>query len=200
MEPKFQTSFIPKKPVISGVNTKMTKLYDTNIFSVIATAFLLVTIITSGGLYFYKRVLTSQISQADSDINAARKALEVGKIQDLIDANSKIKSAKQLLEKHVAVSRLVTLLETLTLKNIHFNKLTYTNNGKLLLSLPGEAQSYNALIEQQKVFSNNEFMKNPTFSNYALLANGKVSFDFSVDLVPDLVSYKKSIEPEPLSQ
>lgn len=200
MEPKFQTSFIPKKPVISGVNTKMTKLYDTNIFSVIATAFLLVTIITSGGLYFYKRVLTSQISQADSDINAARKALEVGKIQDLIDANSKIKSAKQLLEKHVAVSRLVTLLETLTLKNIHFNKLTYTNNGKLLLSLPGEAQSYNALIEQQKVFSNNEFMKNPTFSSYALLENGKVSFDFSTGLVPDLVSYKKSIEPEPPNQ
>lgn len=194
MEPKFQTSFIPKKPVVSEVNDKITRVYNTNIFSIIATAFFLVTIITSGGLYFYKRVLTSQINQAGNDINAARNALEVGKIQELINANSKIKSSRDLLEKHVAVSQLLTLLQTLTIKNIHFNKLTYTNNGKPLLSMPGEAQSYNALIQEQKIFSNNEFMKNPTFSNFALVANGRISFDFSAGLSPDLVSYKKSTE------
>ena len=66
--------------------------------------------------------------------------------------------------------------------------------------MPGEAQSYNALIQQQKVFAANEFLKNPTFSNYALSDNGKISFDFLTDLSLDLVSYKKSIESLNTSQ
>ena len=118
MEPKFQTSFIPKKPIVTGVSSTITRVYgSTNIFSVIAMAFFLVTVITSGGLFFYKKVLTSQIAQADTEITAARKALEVDKIQELINANAKIKSSRDLLDKHVAVSNLITFI----LINLHIS-------------------------------------------------------------------------------
>ena len=197
MEPKFNTSFIPKRPVISTTSSIMTKIYSTNIFSVIATVFFLVTIIISGGLYFYKRVLTNQINQASSDINTAREALQIDKIQDLIDANVRIKASKNLVEKHVMVSKLLLLLETLTIKNVRFTKFTYTNNGTPNLSSSAEAQTYNALIQQEKIFSENEFIKNPNFSNFVLTTNGKIVFDFNTTLVPDLLSYKKSIEALP---
>ncbi len=200
MEPKFQTSFIPKKPVVSGADNKITKVYSTNIFSVIATVFFLVTIITSGGLYFYKMVLNNQISQAQSEVNAASQALQVDKIQSLINANSKIKTSQNLLEKHIIVSKLLALLQTLTIKNVHFAKLIYTNNGTPSISMPGEAGSYNALIQQQSIISGNEFMKNPTFTGFTLGPNGKISFNFSAELSPDLVSYKKSIESQDTNQ
>ena len=196
MEPKFQSSFIPKKPIGStGTTSSVSVIRSTNIFSVMATVVFLVTLATSVGLFIYKNVLTDQIAQADKDITANRAAFQPEKIQQLVDANSRITASGTLLEKHVVVSKLLGLLQQLTLKKMHVSQFDYSNkNGASLLNLVGEVQTYNALAEQQDVFSKSEFIKNPVFSNFNLGDNGYITIAFSATIDPTLISYKRAIQ------
>lgn len=194
MEPKFQTSFIPKKPI--GVEPSGIKVIQTiNIFSLIAIVLFLVTVIISGGLFVYKRVILSQIAEAKKNIEQARGAIEPDKIKELVDANSRIISSKNLLENHIASSQILFLLQNLTVKRMRINELTYKNNEKKVdLIMKGEIQTYNALAQQEAIFKESEYLKNPAFTNISLNQYGGVEVEFSSTLDPSLISYKKAIE------
>ena len=200
MEPKFQTSFIPKRPIGSSQSSGNDTIRSTNIFSVVATIVFIVTILVSIGLFFYKNILTNQIADADKSIVAARADFEPEKIQELIDANARIASVKDLLENHIVVSKVLVLMQDLTVRKMRFTELDYVNkNNDPTINITGEVQTYNALAEQQDVFLNNEFMKDPVFSDFNLGDNGYLSVKFSSRLDPSLVSYKKMVESIPLN-
>ncbi len=195
MEPKFQTSFIPKRPIGSTASSSSGVVRSTNILSILATIVFIITALTSLGLFFYKQALTGQIEQNDKDIASVSTALEPQKIQDLIDANSRISTTKILLEDHVVLSKLLLLLNDLTLKKMRLTELIYKNQNDISsLSLTGELQTYNALAEEQNIFSKNEFIKNPVFSNFVLGDNGYITVDFRAMIDPSLISYKKYVE------
>jgi hypothetical protein len=195
MEPKFQTSFIPKRPIGSGQGSGIGVIRSTNIFSVIATVVFIVAVLTSGGLFFYKSILTKQIAEADKSIVDARVAFETEKIKELVDANARITSAKNLLGKHVVVSKVLVLMEDLVLKKMRFTDFSFVNkDNQPTVSVSGEIQTYNALAEQQDVFSKNPFVENAMFSNFNLADNGYIMVKFTADINSDLVSYKKAVE------
>ena len=195
MEPKFQTSFIPKKPIGSTVSPSSNISAGGSLFSSIATVVFVITLLTSGALFVYKNILSGQVEQYDKEINDASNAIQPQKIQDLIDANSRVTVTKTLLDNHVVVSKLLTLLNDLTIKRIRFTSLNYINKNKeSSLSISLEAQTYNALVQEQSLLKSNEFIKNPVFSNFSLGDNGFITVDFSATVDPSLVSYKKSVE------
>jgi len=84
MEPKFQTSFIPKKPIISEPGSRVAVSHSINIFSAIATIVFALTILTSGGVFIYKNILESQILLSDKSLNAAREAFIQRKYRSLL--------------------------------------------------------------------------------------------------------------------
>lgn len=201
MEPKFQTSFIPKKPIVSQEGSGIKIIRSTNIFSVVATVMFLVTVIISGGLFVYQRVLSGQIDQGKKEVVAAEGAIEQEKIKELIDANSRIISSKKLLDNHIASSRILLRLQDITIKRMRFNELTYKNTDKEInLNIKGEVLTYNALAQQEVIFRQSEFFKNPLFSGLSLTENGTVSIEFSATIDPALISYKKTLESLPLDQ
>ncbi|KND48091.1 MAG: putative pilN [Parcubacteria bacterium C7867-006] len=195
MEPKFQTSFIPKKPIVSETGTSVGVVRETNIFSVVATILFIATILVSGGLFGYKIILHKQITADDQQIDAAKAALQVDKIKELIDANNRIIASKNLLDKHVALSQLLTLMQSLTVRRIRLLDLTYLNkSGIAVLSLNGQAQNYNALAEQSRIFSENEYLSNDKFSEFTLEDNGYIRVKFESTVNTSLTSYKRAIE------
>lgn len=194
MEPHFQTSFIPKKQ-ISNDPDYSDKVHETDILSLAATLFAIVTVLLTGGLFFYKSLLLKQIAKADAEVNAARSAIEPAQIKELIDANSKIKASISLLEKHVATSNLLYILGDLSVKKFKFNELTYSSkSGGPVITAQAEAQTYNALAQQHEIFSKSEYLKNPNFSGISLNEVGNVKFTISSAVNLDAVSYKKALE------
>ena len=196
MEPKFQTSFIPKKPIIDspGIVVSHSK-ESSNIFSTIATVFFIITLLVYGSMFGYKIILQNQIISADKSLNDARASLETSKIQDLLDANSRIEATKNLLEKHIVVSELLLLVQSLTIKNFRYTDFQYKNNNGLpSMSASTEAGSYNAIIQQSKVFDGASFIQGYSFSDFGLGDNGVIKTKFFTNLSPDLVSYKKAVE------
>jgi len=203
MEPKFQTSFIPKSPVVAQGSSAVHVTHSTNIFSAIATVVFLATIIASGGAFVYKNVLTGQIATVSSQLDAARANFQPSTIQELVDANGRIVAVKTLLQKHVAVSALLGLLQNMTLKKVQFSTFTYvgaTADNPPTLTMDTTAATYNALAQQELVFSQNQFIKNPKFSDFVLGDNGTITANFFATLDPGLVSYAKVVSASGGSQ
>lgn len=197
MQPTFQTSFIPKKPIVTDANSGSSSgvVRETNVLSLVATIVFVVTLLVSGGIFGYKIILHKQIAQADADINTARSAFQVDKIKELIDANDRIMSSKVLLERHVTLSKLLYLFQDLTVKRLRLLKLTYSNKaGVPTVSVQAEALSYNALADQSNIFAQSDYLKNNQFFNFILGENGNVKVDFVSAVDTSLISYKKAIE------
>ena len=194
MEPKFQTSFIPKKPIVTAQGSGVNVVHNTNILSVIATVVFIVAIMSSVALFVYKNVLTSQIADDDQQITVARTAFQPEKIQELVDANSKITAAAHILDNHVLVSKVLLLFQQLTVKKMRFDDFEYTDtNDTPSVTISGEVQTYNALAEQQSIFLNDQSMINPTFYDFTLADNGYIIFSFTSTFDPSLISYKNSL-------
>ncbi len=200
MQPNFQTSFIPKKPV-SGESDKTSVVHDTDIFTLAATLTFIVTALLYGGLFLYRNMLDKQIVEAGKQLDDARSAILPDKIKELLDANSRITTASNLLEKHIVNSKMLLLLNDLAVKKLKFNDLTFSNKtGVPTVRINGEVQTYNALAKQQEIFANSEYIKNPTFSNIALGEGGSIKFQLTTTIDSSLISYKKSVESLSINQ
>src|ERR1700733_5299095 len=177
MEPKFQTSFIPKSPVTTQTNMPAPVSRGHNIFSVLATIIFVLTLVAGGAAFAYQDILTGQIATDSSNLDAARASFQPATIQQLVDANSRIVAVKSLLAGHVALSSLLALLQNLTVQKVQFNNLLYTGptaDAGPSLSMNATAATYNALAQQEAVFSANQFIQNPQFSNFNLGVNGTI--------------------------
>ena len=109
--------------------------------------------------------------------------------------------ATQLLQKHTAPSEIFTTLQSLALKKVRFDDFVYTNkNNAVTVKMQVEAGSYNALTQQDMVFSNTSFILQPKFSNFKVLDTGNISATFNASIDPSLVSYKKLLETGSISQ
>ena len=193
MEPQFQSSFIPKKSVDSGIRVVDAK-HPTSIFSVLVWVVVVVTIATSAGVFFYQKLIENQISQAEKNIVAAKDAFQPDTIQQLLNVSNQLAFTQQLLNSHILTEKIFDTLAALTVKKISFNDFSYTNtDGKPSIVINGESQSYNALAEQYDIFQQSGLVKNPSFSGFVLAKDGNISFKFSADLDPSVVSYKNSV-------
>jgi hypothetical protein len=195
MEPKFQTSFIPKKVLTGGSGGVLPVIPSTNIFSTIASTLFVVTLVVSAGVYGYTIFLKQQIAQADRDLVASRAAFEPETLHNLITVSSRIMSAQTLLNQHVVISALFNLLEATTVKKVKFSNFSYQlKNNVPSISMEIDSEGYNALAYQSQIFSQNPYIKNPSFSNFELGDNGTVKAKFQATLDPSLISYKHIME------
>jgi hypothetical protein len=194
MEPRFQTSFIPKKTVGGDFERAVAK-DDTNIFTLTATILFLATALVYGGLFGYRMVLIRQITEADTAISDARTAIQPEKIKELIDANSRIKASVNLLQSHLVTTNLLKLLADNTVKKMLFTSLIYKYEmGVPTVSIKSEVATYNAFAVQQDVFSKNELIKQPKFQSITLADNGNIKFEIFARVDSSVTSYKKLIE------
>ncbi|MFZ2522386.1 MAG: hypothetical protein WAX44_01335 [Minisyncoccia bacterium] len=194
MEPKFQTSFIPKKPVIDASRATLPTVKNVNIFSTIATVVFVLTILVSGGLFGYRYYLIGKIVQNDKDLNSARAAFQPETIKQLLDASTRFTTISNLLENHFVVSELLVMLEQLTVKNVAFSELTYNyTSGIISVSMNGQSRTFNALAQQSDIFYKSGFLQSQLFSDFNLTDTGNVSFKYSANILRDLVSYKSKV-------
>lgn len=194
MEPKFQSSFIPKRPTSDPIKEYGPVHKNSNIFSIIATILFLLAFFSSVGLFVYQKIIEQQITSASTELKEAETAFDIDKIQELISAGARIQSIHGLLDKHVAMSEILVLLQNLTVKTIKFDNLTISNeSGSPSISMNGESLTYNAIARQSEIFKSNSFLTSVAFSDFSLDDKGLVKFRFSGRLSPNLLSYREAV-------
>lgn len=194
MEPKFQSSFIPKKPVVDSPKMLGPVSKNVNIFSVIATIAFIITMAGSGWVFIYGRMIESDLKNADKELVEVRAAFEADKIQDLISESTRLDSIYSLLKKHYAVSQVLVLLQDLTLKNMRFDNLSYrAQEGKPTIAMDVEANGYNSIAYQKEVFEESGLLSAVSFSSFSLGDGGVVKSKFNASVSPKLVSFEQHI-------
>jgi hypothetical protein len=195
MEQNFQTSFIPKKPIIEDKVQPKKSMSFLTVFTVIL---FLSVVLSFGGLYFYKTVLAQNIKSQEEQLNVARQRFEVSTIAELQTLDKRLKASNKILDKHITISPIFKLLQEITMKSVRYTQFGYSIglNDTILVKMTGEAEGYRAIALQADLFSANKNLKNPVFYNLTLQEKGGVVFnlDFSVD--PSLVNYKQTLEKE----
>lgn len=201
MEPKFQSSFIPKRPVVDSPRMLGPVKKNRNIFSVLASLMFLVAMFAVGGVFVYGKMVDRNIKDADAQLAEVRSAFEADRVQELFDASARLSSVKNLLENHYVVSEVLVMLQNLTLKTMRFDNLNYKNNGqKSTINLDAEAQSYNSIANQKEGFMGSGVLSESNFSDYMLTDRGLVKAKFFAVVSPRLVSYKEFINSRSVEQ
>lgn len=194
MDPRFQTSFIPKKPIIAATGKVAAPI---NLFSLIATIFFVFALILTGGVFFYKQFVIKQIEVNKQALEAAKGAFEPEVIKDLIRLDSRLEAGKSLIENHVAVTPLFDFLSSVTLKSVRFKDFTfaYLASDRIQVQMKGQAQNYASVALQADLFSEQPSLRDTVLSDMTLEPTGTISFNVVTTVDPSVVSYSALFAP-----
>lgn len=200
MEPKFQSSFIPKGPIGSSVADTATgdKGKHQSLLSFLALIIFILSIVLAAGVFGYKFYLKYSIENMGTALEEARSNLQSETISELMYLDSRIVSTKELVSKHKVLTPLFEFLELSTPKTVRFNNFNFSvAEAGIELSMIGEARGYSALAFTADIFNKTEFFKDPVFSDLRLNDRGDVVFSFRAIVDPKQVLYTRQIEPIP---
>ena len=194
MEPNFQTSFIPKKPI---VQERATSSRPISLLVVVSIFVFFTVLAASTALYFYKGVLVKNIAQMENDINLAKNRFEPSKITELQALDRRLRASNEILSRHIAITPVFEALQALTMKTVRYTKFSYDfgtgKEAKIVIKMSGLAIGYRSIALQSDLFAENKNIIDPVFSNLTLDNSGNVLFDLEFSVDPNFVDYKQML-------
>jgi hypothetical protein len=206
MEPKFQSSFIPKGPIADSSNVVPSQSKPKGLFGLLAKAVFAIAVVFGLGIFGYNQYLSYSISQIGAELDTAREQLGSGNVRELINLDARINATNSLLQSHVVLTPLLNFMEESTLRTVRFIEFDYgASDSSLEIRLKGLALGYSAVALQTKAFTNSQYFKNVRVSDLRLDDKGNVAFSLVAEVDPTLISYKRKIDqaaifyaPEPV--
>jgi len=194
MEPNFQTSFIPKKPIVH----ERTAYARPVSFILVASIFILfVVLLATGGLYFYQGIMTKNIANLGNTLTLAQNRFESSEITKLQVLDKRLRASSEVLSKHIAITPIFNALEQLTMKTVRFTKFSYNlgtdKNATVDIQMSGIAIGYSSIALQSDLLATNKNLIDPVFSNLTLDNSGNVVFDLRFSVNPSFVNYKQTL-------
>lgn len=197
MDQNFQTSFIPKKPIVED---RPRSGKPVGFILVISVLIFLSMVASAGGVYFYKSIVTKNIADMENNLNIAKNRFEPSKITQLQVLDKRLKASNEILAKHIAVSPIFKALSEITMKSVRYTKFGYdvgsSKEARIVIKLSGQASRYSSVALQSDLFKKNKNLIDPVFSNLALDDKGNVLFDLEFSVDPHFVDYKQTVEDE----
>ncbi|PIZ86778.1 hypothetical protein COX93_03280 [Candidatus Nomurabacteria bacterium CG_4_10_14_0_2_um_filter_30_12] len=203
MEQNFQTSFIPKKPMIEE---RSIRTQSVSLLTIISIFIFFTVLIGTGALYFYDGILKKNITSMENDLNLARNRFEPSKITQLQVLDKRLNASNDILSKHIAISPIFKVLQSITMKTVGYTKFSYDfgNNidSKINVKMNGSAKGYKSIALQSDLLAKNKYFIDPIFSGLSLDDKGNVLFDLEFSVDPNFIDYEKTLEStnqDPLS-
>ena len=197
MEQNFQTSFIPKKPMLREESIAYAR--PVNFFLIISIFALVTILVATGGLYFYKGMLVKKIASLDNTLSLAKNRFEPSKIAELQTLDKRLSASSEILSKHTTIIPIFKALEQITMKSVRFTKFSYDlgtdkdNKTVVNIKMSGVAIGYRSIALQSDLFAKNKNLIDPVFSNLVLDNSGNVRFDLDFLVDPSFINYKQTL-------
>ena len=204
METKFQTSFIPKKPLISpNVMMQRTPRRSVSLFMTLSVIIFILSLGAVAGAYFWNQYLTSAQDSYKQQLAEREKQFNTDLITQLKQVNVQIDMAKQLLNNHLALSQVFDIISHFTTVSSRFLSLDLSapasQSDGVKISMKGYGRNFSSVAFQSDVLGQLEqyglrnIVKNPILSDPSLDTGGTVSFGFTATLNPASLSYRQSV-------
>ena len=188
MDPRFQSSFIPKKPVMTDMGKRRAPI---NLISLIVTVVFIVALAATGAVFFYQNYLNGRIASDQQSLGLTQGQFDPSTIDQIIRLDTRINTATAILSGHVALSNLFAALQTTTLQTVRFSNFNFSTGDQntLVLNMSGEALGFSDVALQSAAFNRTSYFKNIIISGLSVEQNGAVTFNLSMSVDPSLVVY-----------
>ena len=166
-----------------------------SLLSIIATSLLVLSILSSGGLFVYKIYLNKQKDSLSASLDVARGSFEKETIDELSLFDKRTESAKKILSNHIIMSPMFSVLGEITIPSVQYiNFQQQTNDKGFLINIKGLARDYRSIALQADAFNSTKglYFKNVLFSNLEKNKDNYISFDLKFNVDPALLSYENS--------
>lgn len=203
MEPKFNTTFIPKKSLqadVSGVSGSGGKFVGRREvrgpgFYLMLMIFI-VSVIASLGIFGYIKIVENSIQEKIKKLSDQKNEFDEETVALLIRADSHISNAKKVLNGHMAVSGLFGLLEQITLKRVQYTELEYEAlpNENALMTISGTAKNFQDVALQVEQFRLSDTLDMPIVKKLERKENNTITFSVEVSALSSLVSFTSAIQ------
>lgn len=204
MNPEIPTSFIPKRPVISGMfSNAKPRNHTVGLLSLLTVIIVISTGLSFVGVYLYEKSLVSQKAKLEQSIDSSRKEIGTDFVVDMKRLTARISGVKTLLQNHIVISPIFSALEATTLRSVQYKTFTYEfkpNTGNVdgqvvQVMIDGTAKSYSTIALQSDAFTQNALIKNPIFSNLTVDdKTNNVGFKLVFDVAPADLSFQAFID------
>jgi len=196
MDNSFQTSFIPKKPILAN-NTSSVTSKTTSITMVVSIFILVVMLFAAAGLYGYKNyVLLKTKENLSTNLLKVRDSFDKDTIAELEMYDKRMSAAKEVLSGHIVLSPLFEKINELTLSTIQYTKFEHkTTNNSFSVNMTGIARDYKSIALQADIFNTDKgkMFKNVIFSNLTKDKSNFVTFNIEFTVDPLLLSYSNNV-------
>lgn len=189
-EERIKTSFIPKQSLKVERNESVRKT-TFGVVNAAAAIILIVAILAAAGIFFFEQFTRASIENKRESLDRARAAFQPETIRELSRLDSRLLVGSSLLATHVAPSQLFDFIEQETLSSVRFNDFTYgeAGPGRVMLSMSGQARSFNAVALQSDAFGKSELFSEVIFENLNIDEIGSVVFNFSAVVNTNEIAY-----------
>lgn len=180
----FETSFIPKQPLLK-IEGNSQRRESVNVALVVSLIIFFVTASVAGGLYFWKGKVFETVRERAVELKDAEKNFNIDDINTYKRLQISLDTAKRLVDEHTIFSVAFNIIEDQTAKNIALTSLTYGQEPLgVSLVLSGQAPSYSALYFQVNSWKNmNPLVKMVELTSFVLdEKSGVVTFSVKIIL------------------
>ena len=165
METKYQTSFIPKKPVTMTGQSQPSSM---SLLLVVSIIIFLISLGLAGYVFLQKNLLLQKLTTDQNTIETNKSGLTSDSItiESLVELNSRINVAKDLLNKHIAVSPIFDFLQQGTLKSVRFKNFNFSSAdvneagiSRISIQMSGVAKDWETVASQADEFGKADWKK-----------------------------------------
>ena len=196
MELNSQTSFIPKK----SLNDVKIRGNGIGFLSLIAFMIFLASIAFTAGVLVYKIAVQKDIASQKKYLADTNKTLDKNFINTVVRFNTRIETAKLLLNNHVALTPIFNFLEQYTVSSITFTSFNVKQNADNFIHIEMAGYSrgpdYDSIAQQSDEFGRRDFFKDVIFADLNPTLEGDVRFVFKAKLDPKLILFEDALKAE----
>lgn len=202
MDTKFQTSFIPRKPLVPNSSAVPQNSGGSNgLLVLIALGLFGVSVASAVLVLGWQRVEQGSIEKNKVTLAETRKQFGEDVVM-LKRFNSKIKLAKEVVDNHVSVSNIFEALEEVTVDNVRYKEFSFElpanpANDKIFFELAGEAKTFEALAFQSDTILESDKFVSPIFSDLEINEKNLVDFVLTSSLPFSALRYAEQFMTTP---
>lgn len=197
METKFQTSFIPRKPLIPNTSSATPQDHSEHSggFLVFIGMVLFGLSVASGIVVFgWQKIEASSIEKNKVQLETNKKQFG-SDIEFLKRFNTKINLTKKIVESHISVAEVFDILGAVAVDNVRFSEFQFTLpldplQEKITFKMSGEATSFPALAYQSDIINETDKIKDPTISDLTIGEKGIIKFGLQGTIPVEKIFYK----------
>lgn len=192
LPPTIPTSFVPHS---SGAPAQRFRNDVVGAFGFFAYTVLGMVFIVALGVFFYDRFLVANKSAKDKELVTAESKIDTATVESFVRLRNRLNTSRVLLDKHIALSRFFSALETSLPASVRFSSLhiSLDTSGTPKIEGTGIAKSFNALAAASTALTVDGHIKDAIFSKISVTKDSTVSFGLVATLDPKLMVFSPRV-------